>query len=105
MKSVAIPIKPDKKEGIIKEAEWRTEWKSYNDQYSAIQQDHKIRILLKWFKEDFFQWLTSPQCSVCKVPPIHVCTDLRPIRKWRESVARRKRKRDILLGMLKSGNV
>jgi len=67
MKDVAVPIHPDKKDGIIEEAEWRDQWKAYNDQYSAIQQDHKIRLLLKWFKEDFFQWVNGPECRACIV--------------------------------------
>jgi hypothetical protein len=72
MKDVVSPVKPDKKEGIIKEAEWRQQWKAYNDQYDAIQADHKIRLLLKWFKEDFFQWMDNPKCVLCKVPhPFH----------------------------------
>jgi hypothetical protein len=67
MKDVVTPVKPDKKEGAIKELEWRQQWKTYNDQYNAIQTDHKIRLLLKWFKEDFFQWLNYPECVLCKV--------------------------------------
>lgn len=67
MKNVALPGKFDKKDGIMKELEWRQQWKTYNDQFSAIQTDHKIKLLLKWFKEDFFQWVNSPSCSLCKV--------------------------------------
>ena len=67
MKDVGMPVRPDKKEGVIREAEWRQQWKAYNDQYSATQADHKIRLLLKWFKEDFFQWVNGPACSLCKV--------------------------------------
>lgn len=67
MKDVVIPVKPEKTEGVIKEVEWRQQWKEYNDQYNAIQADHKIRLLLKWFKEDFFQWLNNPNCVLCKV--------------------------------------
>jgi hypothetical protein len=66
MKDFVIPSKPDKKDGILKELEWRRQWKLYNDQYSSIQADHKVRLLLKWFKE-FFQWVNSPNCSICKV--------------------------------------
>jgi len=71
MKDVAVPIQPNKIEGIIKEAEWRDQWKAYNDQYSAIQQDHKIHLLLRWFKEDFFQWVNGPECRVCEVHRFH----------------------------------
>jgi peptide-N4-(N-acetyl-beta-glucosaminyl)asparagine amidase len=69
MKDIVIPLKPNKSDGVIKEAEWRQQWKLYNDQFSAIQADHKVRLLLKWFKEDFFQWINSPECSICKVLP------------------------------------
>jgi hypothetical protein len=67
MKNVAVPRKFEKTEGIIKELEWRQQWKAYNDQFSAFQTDHKIKLLLKWFKEDFFKWVNSPPCSLCKV--------------------------------------
>jgi hypothetical protein len=67
MRSVAVPGKFDKKDGIMKELEWRQQWKAYNDQFSAIQIDHKVRLLLKWFKEEFFQWVNNPSCSICKV--------------------------------------
>jgi hypothetical protein len=72
---IIIPNKPDKKDGIIKELEWIQQWKSYNDLYSSIQTDHKIRLLLKWFKEDFFQWVNQPNCSICKVPHSLYMTD------------------------------
>jgi hypothetical protein len=75
MKDVVIPSKPDKKDGILKELEWRRQWKLYNDQYSSIQADHKVRLLLKWFKEDFFQWVNSPNCSICKVYAILLFSD------------------------------
>jgi peptide-N4-(N-acetyl-beta-glucosaminyl)asparagine amidase len=67
LKEFSVPVKPDKKDGIMKELEWRRQWKLYNDKYSSIQADHKIRLLLKWFKEDFFTWVNSPNCSICKV--------------------------------------
>jgi hypothetical protein len=66
MKNVDIPTKPEKGD-IIKELEWRQLWKDYNDRFEGIQADHKIRLLLKWFKEDFFEWVNSPKCSICKV--------------------------------------
>jgi hypothetical protein len=69
MTDVPIPDKPQKKDGIWKEAEWREQWRLYNDLYAATQTDHKIRLLLKWFKEDFFTWVNSPQCASCEVPP------------------------------------
>jgi hypothetical protein len=77
VKDVIVPVKPDKKEGIMKEAEWRDQWKAYNGQYYAIQQDHKVRLLLKWFKEDFFQWVNGPECRDCKVRHFHQCADLK----------------------------
>jgi len=67
MANVAVPVKPEEKDDILKEAEWRQKWKEYNDKYSGIQADHKIRLLLKWFREDFFHWLNSPECIVCQV--------------------------------------
>ena len=67
MSNVSIPDTPHKKEGIWKEGEWREQWKVYNDLYVATQMDHKIRLLLKWFKEDFFTWVNSPQCASCGV--------------------------------------
>jgi len=67
MSDIAIPDKRNKKEGIWKEGEWREQWKVYNDMYAATQMDHKVRLLLKWFKEDFFTWVNSPQCRSCRV--------------------------------------
>ena len=70
MANVAVPVKPEDKDDIMKEVEWRQNWKVYNDKYTGIQADHKIRLLLKWFKEDFFHWLNTPECILCKVYPI-----------------------------------
>jgi len=67
MKDVPVPTKPDRKEGIMKEVEWRGHWKEYNDRFSGIQTDHKIRLLLHWFKHDFFEWVDPLKCTVCKV--------------------------------------
>jgi len=75
MANVALPVKPEEKDDIIKEVEWRQKWKVYNDKYFGVQADHKIRLLLKWFKDDFFHWLNSPECILCKVSPI-VCITL-----------------------------
>jgi hypothetical protein len=65
--NIEVPVKPEEKDDILKEAEWRQKWKEYNNKYSGIQVDHKIRLLLKWFREDFFHWLNSPECIACKV--------------------------------------
>jgi hypothetical protein len=67
MKDVARPVKPSKNDGEFKEGVWRLEWKEYNARYNAVQMDHKVRLLLKWFKEEFFKWVNSPECPICKV--------------------------------------
>jgi hypothetical protein len=72
MKDVAIPVTPEQGKDVVKEAEWRQQWKEYNDRYAATQADHKIRILLKWFKEEFFTWLNYPECVLCKVQNSHL---------------------------------
>jgi hypothetical protein len=72
MRNIQRPIKPDRKESgdkwLEKELNWRLAWEKYTSQLSAIQMDHRIRLLLKWFKEDFFVWVNDPKCVACKVP-------------------------------------
>jgi bisphosphoglycerate-dependent phosphoglycerate mutase len=88
MKDFVVPTKPDKKDGIMKELEWRRQWKLYNDHYASIQADHKVRLLLKWFKEDFFQWVNSPNCSICKVSTVLDFSDGRGKQSMQEWVPR-----------------
>ena len=35
---------------------------------SLGHQDHLIKSLLKWFKEDFFTWVDAPKCNQCDAP-------------------------------------
>ncbi|KAK9471516.1 uncharacterized protein V1510DRAFT_426775 [Dipodascopsis tothii] len=35
-----------------------------NDESWGLQ-DHVVRSMMKWFKEEFFEWVNAPKCSVC----------------------------------------
>ena len=47
----------------IKEAALR----SLPEEIKALQGFDKVEKLIKWFKNDFFQWLTTPLCTFCSV--------------------------------------